>query len=224
MSGAEFLFNSRSLKIYNLEEKKEILPPEFARRETIFAISPDSRTIASRFDKSIKLWNVETGTEIFTLKGPDDFISSIEFTPDGKFLITKSGDDLIRVWDIEQRKEIRSFPSSEYHDLTLSPNGQIIAEISNLRERQTNNQQTYDYEINSKIIKLSNISDGKTTQILKGSSLSFSSLEISPEKSFIAVNTNDQSTKIWDLIKAKENGVLEDIYANTPLIYSSDSF
>ncbi|NCS52709.1 MAG: hypothetical protein GPJ23_10240, partial [Microcystis aeruginosa G13-05] len=34
-------------------------------------------------DNTIKLWNVETGQEIRTLKGHDNYVYSVNFSPDG---------------------------------------------------------------------------------------------------------------------------------------------
>ena len=51
-------------------------------------------------DKSIKLWNIETGTLINTFKGHEDWIHSIYISPDGRKII--SGDhESIKIWDTE---------------------------------------------------------------------------------------------------------------------------
>ncbi|CCI03622.1 hypothetical protein MICAC_4770001 [Microcystis aeruginosa PCC 9443] len=64
--------------------------------------SPDGKTLVSgSVDKTIKLWNVETGKEIRTLKGHDGYVWSVNFSPDGKTLVSGSGDKTIKLWSKE---------------------------------------------------------------------------------------------------------------------------
>nr|NCR81091.1 WD40 repeat domain-containing protein [Microcystis aeruginosa K13-10] len=63
--------------------------------------SPDGKTLVSgSWDKTIKLWNVETGQEIRTLKGHDSAVYSVNFSPDGKTLVSGSWDNTIKLWNL----------------------------------------------------------------------------------------------------------------------------
>ncbi|NCR18128.1 MAG: hypothetical protein GPJ22_12855 [Microcystis aeruginosa LL13-03] len=50
-------------------------------------------------DNTIKLWNLETGKEIRTLKGHDNLVNSVSFSPDGKTLASGSVDKTIKLWN-----------------------------------------------------------------------------------------------------------------------------
>ena len=63
--------------------------------------SPDGKTLASASgDKTIKLWNRDTGKEITTLSGHSSSVYSVVFSPDGKTLASASGDNTIKLWNL----------------------------------------------------------------------------------------------------------------------------
>ena len=60
--------------------------------------SPDGNTLASGdFAGTIKLWQIDTGGLIGTLKGHSAWVN-LTFDPEGKTLISGSFDDTIKLW------------------------------------------------------------------------------------------------------------------------------
>ena len=55
-------------------------------------------------DNTIKLWNIETKTEI--LSGHSDVVSSVAFNNTGTILASGSSDNKIKLWNIETKTEI----------------------------------------------------------------------------------------------------------------------
>ena len=46
--------------------------------------SPNGKQVVSgSYDKSVKLWNVETGTELSTMNGHSGLVMSVCFSPNG---------------------------------------------------------------------------------------------------------------------------------------------
>ena len=60
--------------------------------------SPDGRRLASGSeDRTVRLWDVETGACVKTLEGHGHVVSSVCFSPDGKQLASGSDDGRARL-------------------------------------------------------------------------------------------------------------------------------
>ena len=77
----------------------QTLPGNLGIVESV-AISPDSQTLASGSkDKTIKLWNLQTGKLRGTLSNPSEKVDSLSFSPDGKTLVTGGSEEgTIEIW------------------------------------------------------------------------------------------------------------------------------
>ncbi len=74
------------------------------------AITPDGKqAISASRDNSLKLWDLTTGTELFSLTGHTDSVNAVAITPDGKQAISASGDNSLKLWDLQSREVIASF-------------------------------------------------------------------------------------------------------------------
>ncbi|MGB7545597.1 MAG: TIR domain-containing protein, partial [Methanothrix sp.] len=64
------------------------------------AVSPDGKWAASgSSDRSVKIWDLESGKCRRTLKGHQDKVGSVAITPDGKRILSGSSDNTVSVWD-----------------------------------------------------------------------------------------------------------------------------
>jgi WD40 repeat protein len=60
---------------------------------------------SSGCDRTVKVWDAMSGQETLTLKGHNDPVMSLEFSPDGKWLASRSGDQTLKVWDAQPHPE-----------------------------------------------------------------------------------------------------------------------
>jgi GTPase SAR1 family protein len=63
------------------------------------AVSPNGEWLASCSDKRVKLWSMDTGSSLATLKGHTENVNCVGFTTDGNSIISSSSDKTIHIWD-----------------------------------------------------------------------------------------------------------------------------
>ena len=69
------------------------------------AFSPDGlRVVTASGDKTARVGDAASATEIAVLRGHDDRVVSAAFSPDGSRIVTASDDNTARIWDTRLRR------------------------------------------------------------------------------------------------------------------------
>jgi WD40 repeat protein len=167
------------------------------------AFSIDDKLIASGSeDKMIYLWKRSTGEIVKTLEGHTYKIRYLEFSPDGKKLISAAGPQVF-VWDLESgtRKHISGHRTHVWN-ARYNKTGEQIATTTLVSTFRTWDAETLE-EIHT----------------FEGHKKSTLAVAFCPDNSIIASGSLDQSIRLWDLQTKEE---IKFISAHGGNIYSLD--
>ncbi|HEY9608014.1 serine/threonine-protein kinase [Allocoleopsis sp.] len=172
------------------------------------AISPNGQFLASGYeDKTVRLWNLETGEVISTLMGHAQGVKSVAFSPDGTMLATGSDDQTIKLWNVSNGQEIYTLcgHSHAVKSVAFSPDGQVLASGS------------WD-----KTIKLWNVQTGVAEKTLTGHGLQVSAVAFSPTDNILSSASCDRTWRLWDLASGSSTPFYGHAWAVFAIAFSPD--
>jgi WD40 repeat protein len=161
------------------------------------SITPDGQRAVSgsessfrEEDKSLRVWDLESGECLRILEGHSSVISCVNITPDGRLAVSSSWDDTLRVWDLESGECLHALKGRSYIDsLSVTPDGRRA--VSGNRD---NTLQVWDLE------------SGQCLQTLEGHSRWYpsdgdliSSVSITPDGRCAVSGSWDSTLRLWDL-------------------------
>jgi WD40 repeat protein len=159
--------------------------------------SPDGKLLASgNLERTVKLWDVRSGSELRTLIGHSSGITSVAFSPDQKLLASGNRDNTIKLWELGSRSELRTLKghSRFVNSVAFSPDGKLLASGSL-----------------DNTIKLWNVGNGSELRTLTGHSAApvfllggVTSVAFSPDGRLLASGSADQTVKLWDVNSGRE--------------------
>jgi len=172
----------------------ELIPPGGAlcftlsghsNRVRAVAVTPDGRIAVSASDDcTLKVWNLERGTEKLSLEGHSDLIKAVVVTQDGRQAISVSDDRTLRVWSLETGAVIQTI--NVYFDwltaLAVTPDGRFAITGS------------HDHAL-----KVWNLERGSEEHTLEGHADRINAVAITQDGRFAVSASDDQTLRVWNL-------------------------
>lgn len=165
------------------------------------AISPDGEVIATASDnKTVSLWNLQKGKQIFSFCGFAKEVFSVAISPDGEMLVSGDFENKVTRWNIPKKQLIGTcfYLNSPYshlgfvYSVAFSPDGKLFASASA-----------------DKTIRVWGRFTGDIKYTLNGHSDSVFCLAFSPDGKFLVSGSIDKTIRIWDLSTRRVIRVLQ---------------
>mgnify|MGYP006416141909 FL=1 len=119
------------VKLWDISVGQEIRTFDFANSNADTGLdcsaifSPDGKYILTEKIEDIDLWEVSSGEKIRSLKNRGYF-KTVNFSPNGKYVIIGSWDSGAELWDVSSGKAIRSFDVLGVLAVTFSPDSRYV--------------------------------------------------------------------------------------------------
>ena len=132
---------------------------------------------------TIRLYNFPTGELVTLLKGHDNVVLSLAFSPDSRYLLSGSGDFNAIIWDINQQQRLHTLKGHTNHiyAVAFAPDSKRVVTGS------------YDQSL-----RLWRVANGGLIAKLEGHTDKVQSVAISPQDGTIASGSWDHSIRLWD--------------------------
>ncbi len=156
---------------------------DFGDTSSIVAFSPDGNQVVAKEDVSSILFDVHTGQKVCEFVGHLAYVTSVAFSPDGRYALTGSGDRTARLWDSGTCQQLRVFTDNASHvtAVAFSPDGKYI-----LTGHDDNKARLWD------------LASGAELREFQGHTDWIKSVAFSPDGKFVLTGSNDGTARLWD--------------------------
>jgi len=200
----------------------------------VVRFSPDNARVAANSGSVVRVWDAETGRDLFTLSGHSGWTMDIAFSPDGNYLASASMDGTIKVWSMQPGQEIAAMAGSGIR-VAYSPDGAWLAQEAAGGAVQLWNPQTGDkgtllgatgaailgFAFSpdgtrlaaggvDKLVHVWDTTTGKNLLTLTGHSIGVRDVAYSPDGTRIASASFDSTARVWDASTGQELLKLEE--------------
>ncbi|AEF85322.1 NB-ARC domain protein [Treponema primitia ZAS-2] len=178
---------ARALRAAKVPIEQTKLYPQLGHSFPVSSVvfSPDNTLIISgAADNLVKIWDIESGRELWTLSGHSSTVKSVAVSPEGKHIVSGSLDNTIIIWDTENGRALQTLTGhgAAVYSVAYSPDGRYIASGSADRT-----------------VRLWDAESGQELRTFTGHSFWVNAVSFSPDSRYLASCSRDNTIRIWDV-------------------------
>ncbi|HEV3036260.1 MAG TPA: TIR domain-containing protein [Candidatus Angelobacter sp.] len=159
------------------------------------AFSPDGkRALSGSDDKTVRVWDVESGSALQVLEGHTDRVWSVAWSVDGKRALSGSADQTVRVWDVESG---RALP-------VLGGHTAIVRSVAWSGDGKRALSGSDD-----KTVRVWDVESGRALRVLEGHTDGVWSVAWSGDGKHALSGSCDQTVRVWDVESGRALRMLE---------------
>ena len=131
-----------------------------------------------------KVWDVESGRTLRTLKGHLSTVNGVAVSGNGRLAVSASADKTLKVWDLDSGRELRTLQghSAYVNGVAISADGRLAVSASADRT-----------------LKVWDVDSGRELHTLKGHSAYVNGVAVSRDGKLAVSASFDNTLKVWDV-------------------------
>lgn len=151
--------------------------------------SSDQCVVSASGDETLKVWDINSGRKVHTLRGHSDSVRCVAVSPDSLHVVSGSQDQTLKLWDLKAGQELRTFEnhSNLVSGVALTPDGSRAVSAS------------WD-----ETLKVWDLESGRERCTLEGHSNRVSAVALCHDGSCAVSASWDKTLKVWDLESGRE--------------------
>jgi WD40 repeat protein len=153
------------------------------------AVTPEGRrAVSGSSDKTLRVWDLETGECLRVLEGHTDSVWAVAVTPEGRCAVSGSSDKTLRVWDLETGECVKVLEghTDSVSAVAVTPEGRRALSAGS----------------NDRTLRVWELETGECLQVLQGHTFRVDAVAVTSEGRRAVSGDADGTLRVWEL----ENG------------------
>lgn len=182
--GAVAMLTKNSTTLQQIDDSVKTFTGHSKSLKTVAFLPNGQQVLSGSADRTLKLWDINTGQEIRTFVGHGDIVNSVAVSPDGRTALSASHDKTLKLWDLQTGELLN----------TLSGHENSVVSVAFSKDGHLALSGSHD-----KTLKLWHISSGKLLRTFIGHRDWVVAVAFIEGTNAVLSASHDKTMKLWDM-------------------------